>query len=286
MPAAGATLAGEAASTVYIPAAIVLPMTATPAGAAPLTRKLPSEDELHKRAVLVMLPSSCAAHYDGGTGANLNIFMAWYIGTFYNEKGLSIAPISTLLIGGDAKWSFIEDRSWIPSVAAGYYGGFALPFVGGAVQATGVAKVKQTDFHNVSGIIGKRFGPIALSTGALYGIKRAFPRLIPMLRNASFTTKVVPQSQSMWTAYGGLDFAWREQHFKVEAITLPEETVLRPWLVQTHFDGFLGFDIAYLKDVIGYEVIGYYQFSFFRWPDKRQFEKEREKLIEKIQQKQ
>jgi hypothetical protein len=135
-------------------------------------------------------------------------------------------------------------------------------------------------------VMGKKLGPITVSGGALYGIKRAFPRVIPMLRNASYTKKAIPQSLSLWTAYAGLDFAWREQHFKLEVLTLPEEKTLRPWLIQTHIDGFLGFDVAYLRDAAGFEVVGYYQISFFRWPDKRRLEKEREKVLDRMAQQQ
>ncbi len=278
-PAPTSTVMGQAApaSTVMAEAA---PLTRTQAGEPQRTLRLPTEDEMHKRTYLVMLPSAFAANYRGATGANLNVFMGWYIGTFYNEKGLFIAPLFTLLIGADGKWAFLGESRAFPGVAAGYFTGLALPFTGGGVKASGVSQNKQTDVHNVYGVMSKRVGPLSFSAGAMYGIKRALPRVVPMLRNASYTTKTIPRSESLWTAFGGVDASYREQHLKVEVLTIPEDLPeVRPWLVQTHIDGFLGFDIAYMKDAVGYEVLGYYLLPFFRWPDKRDFEKQRERLI-------
>lgn len=274
------------AATVYQSAVVEAPITISSTEPAVPVLKVPSDDELHKRTILVMFPTAYAGHYEGGTGPNLNIFMSWFIGTLYNEKGMFIAPIFSLLLGADAKWSFLEDRGFLPGMAVGYLGGLALPFSGGGVAASGVAKAKQTDIHNGYLVASKRFGPVAFTVGGMRGIKRAFPRIIPLLRNASYTTKAIPTPESLWSVWGGIDASYREQHMKIEVTTFPEEKVNRPWLFQTHLDGFLGFDLAYLRDAIGYEVIGYYQIPFFRWPDKRQLEKEREKLAEKLLQEQ
>jgi len=277
-----ATLSLASSATVFQPVVLEAPGRLSSTEPAIPVLTLPSDEELHKRTILVMFPSAYAGHYGGGTGTNLNLFMSWFIGTFYNEKGLFIAPIFSLFLGADAKWAFLEDRDVLPGVALGYLGGLALPFTGGGVAASGVAKMKQTDVHNGYLVASKRFGPVAFSLGGMRGINRAFPRLIPMLRNASYTTKTILRPDSIWTVYGGFDASYREQHLKFEVTTFPGEIVSRPWLFQTHLDGFLGFDIAYLRDSIGYEVIGYYQIPFFRWPDKRQLEKEREKLAEKL----
>ena len=280
--AASPSLVEASSATAYQSAVVEAPITISSTESVVPVLKVPSDDELHKRTILVMFPTAYAGHYEGGTGPNLNIFMSWFIGTLYNEKGIFIAPIFSLLLGADAKWAFLEDRGFVPGLAVGYLGGLALPFTGGGVAASGVAKMKQVDIHNGYLVASKRFGPVALSVGGMRGIKRAFPRLLPMLRNSSYTLKKIPTPESLWTVYGGIDASYREQHLKFEVTTFPEEKENRPWLFQTHIDGFLGFDIAYLRDAIGYEVIGYYQIPFFRWPDKRQLEKEREKLAEKL----
>jgi hypothetical protein len=241
-------------------------------------------DELHKRAVVVITPTGYAAHIGKETGENLEIFLAWYIGTLYNEKGLFIAPIFSLYVGADAKWSFIGEKKYRPAVAAGYYGGLGVPFTGGAVRASSVAtksQVKQALMHNGYVSLSKRVGAFAFTAGSMYGIKKAFPLFIPMLRNGSFSTKPNPASDTMVTAFGGVDFSWHERHFKLEVITLPQETGFRPWLIQTHIDNFLGFDIAYLRDRIGYQVMGYYLLPFVRWPDKKRLGKEQAKIRER-----
>ena len=210
------------------------------------------------------------------------MFLAWYIGTLYNERGLFIAPIFSLYVGADAKWALISERGYRPAFAFGYYGGLGVPFTGGAARTTAIAKqksqMKQAFMHNAYGAISKRSGPFTASLGGMYGIKKAFPLFIPMLRNSSYTTKSNPASDTVITAFGGLDFAWRGRHFKLEVITLPAEREARPWLVQTHIDNFMGFDIAYLKDRVGYQVVGYYLLPFIRWPDKKRLVKEQEKL--------
>jgi hypothetical protein len=280
--AESSTLAAAPSATVAQTSVVEAPINISSTETAVPVLRVPSDDELHKRTILVMFPTAYAGHYEGGTGPNLNLFMSWFIGTLYNEKGMFIAPIFSLLLGADAKWSFLEDRGFIPGMAVGYLGGLAIPFTGGSVAASGVAKMKQTDVHNGYLAVSKRLGPVAFTIGGMRGIKRAFPRIIPMLRNASYTTKTIPTPESIWTVWGGIDASYREQHLKLEVTTFPEEKESRPWLFQTHLDGFLGFDIAYLRDAIGYEVIGYYQIPFWRWPDKRQLEKEREKLAEKL----
>ena len=233
-----------------------------------------SFEEMHKRTVIVMAPSAYAAYVGGTTGENFRVFLSWYIGTLSNETGLYIAPIFSLLVGVDGKWAFLEERKGIPAMAAGYYGGLAVPFTGGAVRAVEAAEQKQTFLHNIYGVMSKQFGPLTFSGGAMYGLKKPFPIFIPMLRNSTFTASAVTPSDRPVTVFGGMDFVFKQSHFKIEVLTVPDETENRPWLVQTHIDGFLGFDLAYLKDAVGYEIIGYYLLPFFRWPDKKQLEKE------------
>lgn len=239
-------------------------------------------DELHKRAMLVMMPTGYAAHVHKETGENLEVFMAWYIGTFYTEQGLLIAPLFSLYIGIDAKWSFLAEKKYRPAVAVGYYGGLGLPFSGGAVRGSNLAQkdLRQTFMNNFSGALSKRFGPVRFTGGALYGLKKAFPQLLPMLRNTAFSfNKANPVSETVITAYGGFDVTFKSRHFKFEVITLPQEKENRPWLFQSRIDGFLGFDMAYLKDRFGYEIIGYYLMPFFRWPNKKRLDKEQERLL-------
>lgn len=288
------TLAGLAAtpppSSTLSAAPVVKPaVPAKPAPPPPKPAIVVPYEELHKHASIVIMPSAFSAHYKGPTGENAEIFLAWYIGTLYNEKGLFIAPIFSLFVGADLKWAFLGEKTIRPAFALGYYGGLGQPFTGGAVKASALAgkqALKQTFVHDAYLVTGKHFGPVAVNAGALYGFKKAFPLFIPMLRNGSYSTTANPPSDTIWTAFGGLDISLREQHIKVEVITLPlkptdlapGEVYDRPWLIQTHVDAFLGFDLAYLKDRIGYEVIGYYLLPFYRWPDKKRLEKEAEKM--------
>ncbi len=266
------------------------PKIATTAKAAPAKPKpkpkgpppVPFED-LHKRATIVIMPSAYAAHVHKSTGENLEVFLAWYIGTLYTEQGLFIAPLFSLFIGADAKWAFLAEKKYRPAVATGYYGGMGLPFTGGAVQATSLAEkeVRQTFMHNVYGVMSKRFGSFTVSGGTMYGFKKAFPRFLPMLRNSKFSDPKKPNqpSEMLVTAFGGLDLEFKGKHIiKIEVITVPQERMDRPWLIQSRVEAFLGFDIAYLKDRFGYEVMGYYLLPFIRWPNKKRLEKERERL--------
>jgi len=285
-PGATVAVAGAPSSTVAV-AGLTATVTGTPGGIKPKPGGPPPKpaivvpyEELHKHASLVIMPSAFSAHYSGPTGENAEVFLAWYIGTLYNEKGLFIAPIFSLFVGADLKWAIIGEKDIRPAFAFGYYGGLAQPFTGGAVKASSLAgqqAIKQSFVHDAYLVMGKHFGPVSFDVGAMRGFKRAFPQFIPMLRNTSYTTTANPASPSLWTAFGGMDLALKEQHIKIEVITLPEETVNRPWLIESHVDSFLGFDLAYLKDRIGYEVIGYYLLPFYRWPDKKRLEKEAEK---------
>lgn len=255
--------------------------TRTAAGAAkPAAPPVPYED-LHRRAQLVLMPSAYAAHFKGPTGENAEVFLLWYIGTLYDERGLWIAPISTLFIGADLKWSFLSEKGGRPAAAIGYLGGLEVPFTGGVIKVSGLAaqqQIKQSFVHNAYMVLSHRLGPFAVTGGAMYGIKKGFPAILPMLRNPNFTTRPNPAPDVPWMAFGGLDLAVGERHFKVEVITLPQVTEERPWLVNTCLGGILGFDFAYLKDRIGYEILGYYQLPFFRWPDQKRMEKERDRM--------
>ncbi|MEK7475579.1 MAG: hypothetical protein AAB152_08085 [Candidatus Coatesbacteria bacterium] len=254
--------------------------TAAAAPAKPAPPPVPYE-ELHQKASLIVCPSAYAAHYKGPTGENAEVFLMWYIGTLYDERGLSIAPISTLFIGADLKWAFLSERGGRPAAAIGYLGGLEVPFTGGVVKVSTVTAQKQTKqsiVHDVYMVLSHGLGPLSLSAGALYGIKKAFPLILPMLRNPNFTTKPNPAPDTIWTAFGGADLAVLGRHFKVEVLTLPEVEVDRPWIVNTHLGGILGFDFAYLRDRIGWELLGYYQLPLYRWPDQKRLEKERDRM--------
>ncbi len=241
---------------------------------------IPYED-LHKHASLVLMPTAYAAHFAKRTGENAEVFMAWYIGTLYNEKGLFIAPLFSLFIGADAKWAILGEKRIRPAFAIGYFGGLGVPFTGGAAKASSLAgrqTVRQAIVHDAYGVLSKSFGPVSLTAGGMYGIKKAFPVVFPMLRNLSYTTKSNPAPDTKITAWGGGELHILGRRFKAEAVTFPEIRKDRPWLVQAGFDGFLGFDFAYVKDPIGYQVLGYYMLPFYRWPDKKRLEKEAERV--------
>ena len=257
-------------------------------------------EDLHKRAVIVNLPTAYAAHVGKATGENAEVFLAWYIGSLYRYdevgdydrvRGLFIQQIMSLYIGADLKWAFLRESSWRPALAAGYYGGFGLPsFAGGTVKASTTAKDVKADknkvkreeaksgfMHNGYAVMSKQFSWLTISAGALYGFKRAYPAFIPMLRNSSFTTVSNPASGELVTVFGGLDLAWKYRHFKVEIVTVPMEPSTisaRPWLIQTHIDDFIGFDFALVRDAVGYQVVGYYVLPFIQWPDKKRLTKE------------
>ena len=245
------------------------------------TITVPFED-LHKRAQLVMMPTGYSAHTKGRTGENAEVFLAWYIGTLWNESGLSIARLFSLYIGADGKWSFLEEKGIRPAAAIGYYGGLLVPYTGGTVRASAMAGqqkdvTKQVFVHNFYMALSKSFGPLAFTGGGMYGVKKGFPRVFPMLRDPATITVPNPPPEDLWTAFGGFDLSFKDQHFKVEVITPPLDKVYRPVLVQTHIDAFMGFDVAYLQDRFGWEVIGYYILPFIRWPDKNALVKEVEK---------
>lgn len=236
--------------------------------------------ELHRKAVGIMMPTAYAAHVHRETGENLEVFLSWYIGTFYNEQGLFIAPIFSLLIGADAKWAFLAEKTYRPACAIGYYGGLAIPFTGGAVQAKSLAteQIEQTFIHNASLAISKRFGPVTANVGALYGITdKGFCRFFPMLRNSSYTTESATSYDEPITAFASVDIGILKRHIKVEVVALPQEEEM-PWLVQSRIDAFLGFDLGYTRDRIGYQVVGYYLLPFARWPSKKRMEKERDRM--------
>lgn len=238
-------------------------------------------EELHRRASLIMFPTAYAAHFKGPTGENAEVFLLWYIGTLYDERGLSIAPISTLFIGADLKWSFLSEKGLRPAAALGYVGGLQVPFTGGVIKTSGLAEqkdIKQSFVHDAYMVLSRSFGPLALTGGAMRGIKKAFPVILPMLRNPNFSTKPNPAPEVLWAAFAGADLAVFGRHFKFEVMTLPEVEIDRPWLVNTHLGGILGFDFAYLRDRIGWELLGYYQLPFYRWPDQKRMEKERDRL--------
>ncbi len=250
-------------------------------------------EELHKRTRLAIMPTAYAAHIHRETGENLRIFLAWYIGTIYNEEGLFIAPIFSLLVGVDAKWAFIEEKRGRPGMAMGYLGGYTMPFTGGSIRSSmalntpegGESGLDQAFIHNFYGVLSKRFGPVAFSAGAMYGLKDCFARVYPMLRNSSYSTVPNPVSELRWTAFTGVDVTFRKKHINIEVITMPEEilpaydrdVVVRPWLIQSRVDAFLGFDLAYLRDRVGYEIVGYYVLPFARWPNKKRLDKEVER---------
>ena len=272
-----------ASSTVSVgarprPAPRAAPVSRTASGT---TVTVPFED-LHKRAQLVMMPTGYAAHMKGRTGENAEVFLAWYIGTLWNESGLSIARLFSLYIGADGKWSFLEEKGVRPAAAIGYYGGLLVPYTGGTVRASALAQqqkdaTKQAFVHDFYLALSKSFGPVSFTGGAMYGVKKAFPRAFPMLRDPATITVGNPPPESLWTGFGGMDIAFRQQHFKVEVITPPFDEVYKPVLVQTHIDAFMGFDVAYLHDRFGWEIIGYYILPFLRWPDKNALIKEVEK---------
>jgi hypothetical protein len=229
-----------------------------------------------------MMPTGYSAHALGNTGENAEVFLAWYIGTLWNESGLSIARLFSLYIGADGKFSFIDEKKWGFASALGYYGGLLIPYTGGTVKASALAgqqkeSTKQVFVHDFYLALSKSFGPVAFTGGSMYGVKKAFPRAFPMLRDPATITVPNPPPESLWTVFGGADLAIGEAHFKVEVITPPFDEVYRPVLVQTHVDAFMGFDIAYLQDRFGWEVIGYYILPFVRWPDKNALVKEVEK---------
>jgi hypothetical protein len=258
----------------------VLTRTVSAAAAKPAVVPVPYE-ELHRKASLILCPTAYAAHYKGPTGENAEVFLLWYIGTLYDQRGLSIAPISTLFIGADLKWSFLSERGGRPAAAIGYLGGLEVPFTGGVVKVSNVVgqpQVKQSVVHDAYMVLSHGFGPLSLSAGAMYGIKKAFPVILPMLRNPNFITRPNPPPDTIWTAFGGADLALLGRHFKVEVITLPEVEVDRPWLVNTYLGGILGFDFAYIRDRIGWELLGYYQLPLYRWPDQKRLEKERDRM--------
>ena len=283
---AGSTVAAGSASPKALVGPAPVSTTVTRGASVPKAPKKPKGpppvpfSELHKRAVLIMMPTGYAAHVHKTTGENLEVFLAWYIGTFYNEEGLFIAPIFSLLIGADAKWSFISEKKYRPAVAIGYYGGLAVPFTGGAVQASSVAsdKIEQTFIHNGFASMSKRVGFVTATGGAMYGIKKPFALFLPMLRNSSYAIEGNPASEAIWTAFGGLDVVIKKMHIKLEVITLPDEKENRPWLIQSHIDAFLGFDIGYTRDRLGYQVVGYYLLPFMRWPSRKRMEKERDRM--------
>lgn len=235
-------------------------------------------DELHSRASLVLVPTAYAAHVEHGTGENLEVFLAWYIGTLYNEKGLFIAPIFSLLVGADAKWALLEDRGGTPGFAIGYYGGLGVPFTGGQTTASSAVQQKQALMHDGYGVLSKRIGPVALTAGGMYGIKKALPLFFPMLRNTSYNLQPNPPSLEPVTAFAGADLTIKRRHFKLEVLTVPKQPAIdRPILVNAHGDDLFGVDFAYLHDRFGYEIMGYYELPFFRWPDKKRLTKEVER---------
>lgn len=287
----GTVLQAPAASSTVQAPAVPARLQAGPAGkpgftrtaaAGPAKPPVPYE-ELHRRASLVMCPTAYAAHFKGPTGENAEVFLLWYIGTLYDQRGLSIAPISTLFIGADLKWAFLSERGGRPAAAIGYLGGLEVPFTGGVVRVSTLANqtpIRQAFVHDVYAVLSRNLGPIAVSGGALYGIKKAFPVILPMLRNPNFSTirNTPPPPEIVWTAFAGFDLTLAKRHFKVEVMTLPQVNEDRPWLVNTYLGGILGFDFAYLRDRIGWELLGYYQLPFFRWPDQKRLEKERDRM--------
>ncbi len=315
-PAVSSTAAAPAPAPASLPARV--PVSSTPiapravAASATAHELAVAFEELHKRASIVMLPSAFAAHVKAPTGENVEIFFSWYIGSFYSQSvqrdgkiisGPDIRAIFSMFIGADAKWAFLGERRIRPASAFGYYGGLLLPFAGGPVRASEIAKkeaqkkqaagtkagkaeeelLSQVFVNNLYLALSKNFGPVAVTAGGMYGLKKSMPLFFPALRSPFTSAVRNPPSPTPWLAFGGLDFTWRGQHLKVEVATLPEpleklEIASRPWLVQTHIDGFLGFDVAFVKDPIGYEIIGYYLLPFVRWPDKKRLEKETERL--------
>lgn len=217
-----------------------------------------------------VLTSTPFRNLDPRRGLNIDFLLAYYIGRLYGENlygGKMIAdiisPINFLLFSSDIKLVLETERDWPISWAAGYKYTFLFAskkLAPGQSASLSFQLGQETgSFGSAYAVIGKSFLQTSVSAGFIQGED---PRILQFL--SEYLYNRLDWKLTTTSAYFSIDTRIIPTiRLKIEAVH-PLDNPLDPWLIHTNLGQILktNFDIAFIKYIDGYDIIGGFWYRF------------------------
>jgi hypothetical protein len=235
---------------------------------------------------LVLMPTAYRNDIYNNLGLNFDMLFSYYIGNLYGQH--EDQPFGTVtdaftksgiwLLTGDVKGSVFNDFDRMPSLALGYMYTILLQDQIGSSETTGVSKsfnisekgdngalITQSGFYGA--ISKKLLWDTHFHGGYMYGNQANFQ---PYLTRYIYTEEWMKSNQSYYAGISRKLF--RKVGLKVEYIVPLQGAnsnafMPRQYLINTHIDSFIRFDVGYFHYETGYAWLGYISFRFTIFPN-------------------
>ncbi len=249
------------------------------------------------RTGLVLMPSAFRNDISNNYGLNVDIMFAYFIGSMYGQHNITTADavgdaivdkgndamgkLGVWLLTGDAKWTFFNEGDTMPSFGAGYMYTILLQDsigAGGSSQTTGGSASfslgTKDSFKSMQGfyfVMSKNvIWDFTLHGGYLVGNQLAFMPYLSTYLYDYFPTgseKLTKDKILDKGIYAGISRPlFGRTGIRVEYITTVGAS-RSPYIINTHIDHFINFDVSYFKFNGGYAWLGYINFRFTVFPN-------------------
>lgn len=234
------------------------------------------------RTGLVLMPTAYRNDIYSNMGLNADMLFSYYIGNLYeshsdvllkNDSRL-FTKVGTWLLTGDIKATVFNDFDSIPSLGAGYMYTVLFQDQIGSSETTGLSKsinISESGslitFQGVYGAISKKtLWDLHLHGGFMYGTQANF---LPYLTNYIYTDDWKKSNQSYYL--GASKKLFRKVGVKLEYVVPGggvNKTYFMPnmYIVNSHIDSFINFDVGYFHFDGGYAWLGYISYRFTVYP--------------------
>lgn len=230
------------------------------------------------RTGLVLMPTAYRNDIFDNFGINADMAFSYYIGSIYGEHDVdsrkgndSFTKIGVWLLSADIRLTALNETANVPSVGVGYTYSIMLQDSIGSSDTTGVGvTIKGNGRDSLKSMMGtyavlskELFWDFAFSGGYVIGDYSGF---IPYLTRFADTDK--KNYNSYFIGFSRPLFAKMgvEVEYVVPANINNNSFLPDTYLINTHIDRFINFDVAYLKYPGGYAWLGYINFRFTIFP--------------------
>ena len=231
------------------------------------------------RTGLILMPTAFRNDIFDNFGVNADMAFSYYIGSIYGEHDInlrkgndSFTKIGVWLLSADIRLTALNETANIPSVGVGYTYSIMLQDSIGSSDTTGVGvTIGSNDRDSLKSMMGtyavvskELFWDFTFHTGYILGDYASF---IPYLTRYADTDR--RNFNSYFVGFGRPLFSKMgvEVEYVVPANINKNPFLPDTYLINTHIDRFINFDVAYLKYPGGYAWLGYINFRFTIFPN-------------------
>jgi hypothetical protein len=233
------------------------------------------------RTGLILMPTAFRNDIYNNFGLNVDMMFSYFIGSIYEnydtiigKKDDPFSKIGLWLLTADVKASIMNEGEMLPSTGIGYMYTIMLQDKIGSSETTNIGVTvnpnKASDsikmMNTFYGVLSKYLGwETAVHGGYMFG---DFPGFIPYLSQAT----QYDNNASRNIFFVGADRPlFNKMGFKMELL-VPAGANRKPlspdnYLIDTHIDRFINFDVGYFKFPGGYSWLGYMSFRFTIFPN-------------------